>query len=788
MQSTRSSLASRSRLAALLLAPVLFLAGPGCDFPRDYSSYVVVQVPADPIATFETRLRDTLLSVKPGTIVELPAGTFPIANELSLAVSHVVIRGQGIDQTTLDFKTQTVGAQGLLATEDEFVIQDLTLLDMRGDGVRVEGADGVTFERVRVEWTGGPKTSNGAYGLYPVQTNNVLIQDCIVRGASDAGVYVGQSTNIVVRYNLVEENVAGIEIENSRNADVYLNRVTKNTGGILVFDNPGLPVKLGRSVRVFMNAIYDNDTPNFGQPGSSVGLVPGGSGIIVLANDDVEIFLNVVSGHDTVNIGIASYDITQRGYAFDPVYDPFPERIHVHDNAISPGGNAPKGELGELLGLLFIGRTIPDITWDGNVDPAKSPGTPPQVPSNLRICVRDNGPATFANLGIFNTARSETLATVDCAHTPITPVLLRDPTPPPFVQDPYTPAEIAALCGAAGAGVNWNASVVNCPKLSDYRLFAANDPTGAPSAGGTPFDLTTPLFSDYATKYRVAYLPPATSAVWSDTGAFEFPVGTIIAKTFTFQNDLRDPSLGERWIETRLLIHRPTGWVGLPYVWAADRSDATLAIGGDARDVSWIHADGAPRATRYEIPNVNQCTACHFSTAQTDGARPIGPKARLLNKDFAYATGTENQLTHWITAGILTGAPAVPPSQMARMPVWNDPNDGTLEERARGYLETNCQHCHSPFGRARFSGLFLGASFPLGTQGGLCKSPTSAGAGAGGKLYDIVPGLPQDSILVYRMDSVEAAIKMPELAKSVVHEEGVDLVSAWIQSLPGSCP
>jgi parallel beta-helix repeat protein len=776
----------RLRPLLALLALVL-AAGPACDLAPDYASYQVVPVPADPLATFETRLRDTLLSVKPGTIVELPAGTFPITNELSLAVSHVVIRGQGMDQTILDFGGQTTGAQGLLVTEDEFVMQDLAAVDMRGDGIRVEGADGVTFDRVRVEWTNGPLTSNGAYGLYPVQTNNVLIQNCVVKGASDAGIYVGQSTNIIVRWNLVMDNVAGIEIENSRNADVYMNRVTQNTGGILVFDNPGLPVKLGRSVRVMMNAVYDNDRKNFGQPGSSVGLVPGGSGVIVLANDDVEIFLNWISGHDTINLGIASYLITMRPYQFDPVYDPYPERLNVHDNVFGPGGDHPqdKGELADLLGLLFLGRTIPDVVWDGAVDPLKAPGSPPQVPSNLRVCMRDNGPATWANIGIFNTARSEDLGLVDCEHAAITPVVLHAPTPPPFVQDPYTPAEIDALCNAPGSDVNWPAFVVNCPELSDYRLFVGNDPTGTPQGGGMPFDLTTPLFSDYATKYRVAFLPPGTSATYHDTAAFDFPVGTIIAKTFSFQNDLRAPALGERWIETRLLIHRATGWVGMAYVWADDRSEATLAIGGGAKPVAWTHFDGTPRSTVYEIPNANQCTACHSATGVS---APIGPKARLLNKDFAYAGGAENQIARWANAGILAGVPALPVAQLPRLPVWNDPGDGTLEQRARGYLESNCAHCHNPNGRARFSGLFLGAAFPLDTPHGVCKSPTSAGAGAGGLLYDLVPGAPQESIIVYRMASVEPAIKMPELAKSVVHQEGVDLVTAWIQTVPGTCP
>ncbi len=225
---------------------------------------------------------------------------------------------------------------------------------------------------------------------------------------------------------------------------------------------------------------------------------------------------------------------------------------------------------------------------------------------------------------------------------------------------------------------------------------------------------------------------------------FSFPVGTVIAKTFTFANDLRNLALGERWIETRLLIHRTEGWVGLPYVWADDRSEAVLSLGGTAVDVSWIHTDGSLRAINYRVPNVVQCGGCHLGAL---GADPIGPKARLLNQD----------------------------------------HDGTLEERARAYLESNCAHCHNPAGRAKFSGLWLEHDRPMGANTGICKAPVATGAASGGFLYAIKPGHPEESIIVYRMDSVLPSIKMPQLSKSIVHDEGVDLVTAWIQTLPGTC-
>jgi len=339
-----------------------------------------------------------------------------------------------------------------------------------------------------------------------------------------------------------------------------------------------------------------------------------------------------------------------------------------------------------------------------------------------------------------------------------------------------------AVCGEAGVGVNWNAAFVDCPRLSDYRLFATGDPTEAPTLPGIPYDLTTPLFSDYAHKLRAVFLPPGTSATYDADAAFDFPVGTVLAKTFQFLDDLRAPELGGEVVETRLLIHRPTGWVGLPFVWNGARTEAVLTPAGDSRAVTWIDLAGAPRATTYEIPSTSDCTICHGAS---DGDAPIGPKARLLNRDFAYVGGDENQLTHWSAAGVLSGAPV--PAAAPRLPVWDDPNDATLDERARAYLESNCAHCHHPLGVARFSGLVLTAAEPLGPTTGVCKSSQAEPAANGGHEFDIVPGDPAASVLRFRMDSVAPGIRMPELAKSVVHDEGVDLIHDWIASLPGNC-
>jgi uncharacterized repeat protein (TIGR03806 family) len=204
-------------------------------------------------------------------------------------------------------------------------------------------------------------------------------------------------------------------------------------------------------------------------------------------------------------------------------------------------------------------------------------------------------------------------------------------------------------------------------------------------------------------------------------------------------------------------------------------------LGGGSADVDFVNASGHRVATRYAIPNANQCASCHANAAGE--MRPIGPKARLLNKDHDYAGKTENQLAHWTRAGLLAGAPENAP----RLPRWDDPKDGTLDLRARTYLEVNCAHCHAADGLARNTGLFLEASNTVTTQLGICKPPVAAGMAAAGLRFDVVPGHPEKSILMYRMTSVHPKIKMPQLARSVVHEEGAALVADWIRSLSGDC-
>lgn len=309
----------------------------------------------------EEQLQEALILAEPGDEIVLAPGTYAIANQLSLDVDDVTLRGAGMDASVLSFKGQTGGSEGLLITGNGAILRDFAVEDTSGDGIKSKGVDGIAMIRLRTEWTGGPKPENGAYGLYPVQSKNVLIDGSVAIGASDAGIYVGQSEHIIVRNSRAEFNVAGLEIENSFYADVRDNHLENNTGGILIFDLPDLPQQGGHHVRVFDNVSIANNTPNFAPPGNIVGIVPAGTGMLIMANTDVEVFGNTFSDNQTVNLIFGSY-VEETD---DPIYQKHPRRIHIHDNTFGPGGQNPDdSEFGNVLREV-LGTPVPDIVFDG---------------------------------------------------------------------------------------------------------------------------------------------------------------------------------------------------------------------------------------------------------------------------------------------------------------------------------------------------------------------------------------------------------------------------------------
>jgi len=370
---------------------------------------------------------EALINAESGEVIEFAKGTYEFDTTLSLEleeVTDVTIRGDGMDETILNFAKMGAGTGGegikisgsgggkeeyekalqegasvpelgSAGVRDNVTIENLTVQDSRGDGIKVEGGTGVTFRKVKAEWTRGPNEDNGAYGVYPVLCKDVLVEGCVSIAAADAGIYVGQSNNVIVRGCTAKSNVAGIEIENTIGADVYDNTAEGNTGGILVFALPGLPMKSGRHCRVYNNRIIENNIDNFAKPGNIVATVPPGAGLLIMANDEVEVFNNEFKGNNSFNVAVISYLITQRPFD-DPQYDPYPEGVYVHDNKFDGGGEKPGGSFAELSAILPT--PLPDILFDGIVNQSKL--VDGQLPPELRVWIKNNENADFANMDL----------------------------------------------------------------------------------------------------------------------------------------------------------------------------------------------------------------------------------------------------------------------------------------------------------------------------------------------------------------------------------------------------
>lgn len=753
------------RFAGLVLVAVIFSSGnPGEAAESTAPKLESATYTFSPGPDFQFKFQSRLIQAIPGDVLILEAGKYELRSGLNLVTDNVTIRGQGHEKTVLSFKHQTDGSFGLLASGDNLVLEQFAVEDTSHNAIKVLGAENVTFRGIRTEWTGGPKTTNGAYGLYPVQCINVLIEDCIAIGAADAGIYVGQSTDVVVRNCRAESNVAGIEIENTINADVYGNIVTKNTGGLLVFDLPGLPQKNGRHVRLFRNRIFKNNTPNFAPKGNMVASVPSGSGILVMATDDVEVFENQIEDNHSFSISVVSFLIYGKKLK-DQNYDPYPEGISIHDNQIKRGGTAPDGELGLVLKSI-VGTPLPAIVYDGVINPQKQ--VDGKVPLEQGLRLSNNGDAKFLNIDFSNLSPvniaagkyrpSPDMAPFEGTLTPLKSVELK----PHGVPQPTKNTTLLVYYAAPN-------------KLSELGLFQGNGASQKPVEGVIPYDLITTLFTDYTSKYRFVRLPEGGQIKFKSAGVLEFPVGTMLIKTFSYLNDLRDPSQGERLLETRVEFLKETGWYGYSYIWNEEQTEAELSLGGGEVDVSWIHSDGKSRSTRHLIPNANQCISCH---SHHDKYVPIGPTAANLNRLYHYAQGEENQLAYLTRNRFLEAAPK--PESIEVLADFDEPESGTLDQRVRAYLSVNCAHCHSPGGNARTTGLDLRLTQSDPAKIGVWKTPVAAGRGSGGRDYDIVPGEPEKSILMHRLQSNDLAARMPNIGNRIVHQEAVDLIRQWI--------
>lgn len=718
-----------------------------------------------PGKSFPFELQTRLIEAVPGDVIQLEEGHYQLRRQLDLAADKITFRGRGPDKTILSFQGQSLGAAGMEVTGNHFVMEGLAIEDTAGNGLKILGAKNVTLRDVRIEWTGKQTSANGAYGFYPVQCEHVLIERCTAIGASDAGIYVGQCRNVIVRFCHAEKNVAGIEIENTINADVSGNVAVNNSGGLLVFDLPGLQQKRGQNVRVFKNRVSENNHVNFADPGGAVASVSPGTGIMVMGTDYVEVFENEIHKNDTVSVLMISLKSLDKKIS-DPAFKPTSNFISIHHNRISGGGTRPAGTLGKRLDQI-LGKPFPDILWDG---------VRPDGDVRHALYIAENGAASFVNFNLSDLSFANVISgTYRVERETIAYATKLESLP----EVQFASAEDVPL------GVSRATEVYrSLPKhLSELKLFQTPLARHLPLPGVQTYELNTPLFSDHAQKRRFFRIPKGTHVTYRAEQVFDFPVGTVMSKTFSYPVDLRDPARGERHLETRIQIREPDGWYGVTYLWNEDQQDAVLATGGAEVDVSWIDESGGRQSLSYEVPNANQCLNCH---AQNNVYHPLGPTARNLNRSPRRNGPTGNQLTDLVDHGILTGLPEM--KEVPRMPVFTDPATGDVSSRARAWLDVNCAHCHHPAGSARTTGLDLRASQDRPERWGIFKTPVAAGQGAGGRQYDIVPGHPDDSILVYRIESAEPAIRMPSVGRHRVQPEAVELIREWIENMPTSEP
>jgi parallel beta-helix repeat protein len=977
---------SRFAFVAVLLASLLTAcAETASDTKGKPSAGRVFVITPGENATADMEVAMTLAAV--GDTIRFECGFFDLTTTLQLInTEDFKILGCGKDQTVLSFAGNNL-PEGILAVNvGGLVVEDLTVLDTAGNGIELRAVNNAVLRRVRTMWSsGGGRTSadritagiyeeegpkrlhvactdpatqdpaepensggdtsspdytvsdkSGRYGIYPVSSDNVLIEDAESVGASDAGIYVGQTNNAIIRNSRAAYNVFGFEIENVQGGEYDSNVAECNTGGFLVYDLDNLR-QYGDRSRMHGNISRNNNTYNF-TAGGFVANVPPGSGMITLSYDRIDIFDNEFTDNNTGGIIHASYELFPASMRpSERRIDWYTEGVHIWNNKFSNNGNSlppPKSgdlasqDLARLLPALVGAKTQaacahPDnaeacaaaggnnfrgahIVWDGLLDaydadcpypvdkdgkpvPADArgkpqltndhpnydchynaykfdttqEGNPRKVPEWFASCIADdnefsddsltytnfrgtkglNAVITLSELDPDNPPTAEQIAEIEefpasldmsahqCSLPPLPPVTI-----PPFVRTgayDAAPSEklVEKLCRAktTAGQVNFAAAAVNCPDLAQYNLFAdPEDPTSTPNSDGLPFTLNSKLFSDYAVKYRVAFLPPGTQATYKDhadavSANLVFPTGTIIAKTFSF----RDESEGtEVPVETRLLIRRESSagrvrWDGVAYVWKTvdgkrvaelSLTGATLAASWDLTDVdSGAHYTGSTES--YRVPNVNQCLSCHSNADKEAGASPIGLKVRNLNGPFrpesAEATDQgnhpvrgKNQLQYWRDQGRLTGGPADfgvnPATQVAanieRIPVYNKPGDSgqaagsaaDVEARARAWLEVNCHHCHTERGYAASTGLYLDVFRTVDVNYGICKSPTATGAeGSGGRAVDIHPGDAAKSIMEYRIgpEATTPAARMPPIARSVVDQAGHALIAQWINDV-----
>lgn len=315
-------------------------------------------------------------------------------------------------------------------------------------------------------------------------------------------------------------------------------------------------------------------------------------------------------------------------------------------------------------------------------------------------------------------------------------------------------------------------------KLSEYGFFSGELKQLQPSENVVPYELNSTLFSNYAEKLRFVYMPAGKQVLYKENGVLDFPEGTCLIKNFYYPLDFRHPEKGRRIIETRLLVHTNEGWQAWPYYWNDEQTEAYYDVAGETTEVNYINENGKKVKAPYYVPNKNECKGCHSYQQQM---QPIGPSVAEMNKEMNYGGNAKNQLLYWKQKSLIADLPEI--NMLPKMPVWNDAQTGSVNERARAYLDINCAHCHRTGGPAETSGLLLTYNQQDARATGINKTPVATGKGSAGRLFDIVPGKPDESILLHRMQTTDPGEAMPELGREQVHREAVELIYTWIKSM-----
>lgn len=355
----------------------------------------------------------------------------------------------------------------------------------------------------------------------------------------------------------------------------------------------------------------------------------------------------------------------------------------------------------------------------------------------------------------------------------------------PFRDNTLIMMVLCLALGSAGAGfapAEPAGADTTAPKLllSEYAFFTGDLAALRPAAGVFPYEVNAPLFSDYAEKARFIALPPGSKMTYAAAGELELPTGTVLIKNFFYYPDAAKPEAGRRLLETRLLLREAKGWKALEYLWNADQTDAALEVAGASFPVAWLDATGRRQEIEYVAPNLNQCKGCHSYDGQFV---PLGVTIRQLNRTQQFPEGPDNQLSAWQKAGYLDLPAGFDPGTVPHLADYRLGTGASTSEKARAYLDANCGHCHNAHGPASTSGMFLDISEQNPERLGVYKTPVAAGRGSGNRRFGIVPGKPNESILVYRMESDDPGIRMPELGRQLEHREGLELIKAWIREM-----